>query len=1092
MQLPRAYAAAFFLAGFATLPLSAAPAAKTGATAEAIDPSLLRGMEWRSIGPYRGGRSVAVAGVRDQPSVFYFGGTGGGVWKTTDGGINWLPVTDGQLGTGSVGAIAVADSDPNVVYVGMGEGCIRGNLSHGDGVYKSTDAGKTWKRVGLADTRQIGRVRVHPKDPNLVYVAALGHAFGPSKERGVFRSRDGGATWQNVLFVDDKTGAIDLALDPTNPRVMYAAFWQAVRTPYSLESGGPGSALYRSTDGGDTWSKVTGEGLPKKGVWGRIGVAISPANPNRVWALIEAEDGGVYRSDDAGRTWKKLNDERRLRQRAWYYTHIFADPKNADSVFVLNTSLYRSLDGGKTYTRLPAPHGDHHDLWIAPEDPHRMINANDGGANVSFDGGQTWSRQDNQPTAQFYHAVTDDRFPYFVYGAQQDNTTVAIVSRTPDTGIDATEWYTVGGCESGFVAPNPKDPEVVYAGCYDGYISRFDHRTRQTRNISVYPDNPMGWGAEGMKYRFQWTFPIVVSPHDAGVLYAAGNVVFRSTNEGQSWEKISPDLTRNDPTKLGPSGGPITKDNTSVEYYCTVFALAESRLERGLLWAGSDDGLVHVSRDGGQNWTNVTAKGIPEWSLVSQIDPSPHEAGTAFLAISRYRNDDLHPYAYVTTDYGKSWRSIAAGLPDDGVVRVVREDPKRKGLLYAGTEKGVYVSFDSGARWQPLQMDVPAPAAPRAEGGKAAIVKIEEGKEAEKPKGLLPVVPITDLVVKDDDLVVSTQGRSFWILDDLSPLRQAKAEIAASEAHLFTPRPAMRFFGGAGSVPGQGQNPPSGAVIYYYLKAAPKEGEEVTLEFLDSSSNVMRKISSKTEAGGAEEPADEGEEFGPRRSPRTIPAKAGLNRFAWDLRYPEASRFKGMILWAGGVQGPVVVPGKYQVRLTAGGKSLTEPFDVVKDPRLSATDGDYQKQSELLKKIHDKLTETHDAIARIRSVREQVKTVFERVKAAGGNQAIVLAAESLDKNLTAVEEELYQTKNQSSQDPLNYPIRLNNKLSVLAGVVGSADGPPTEQSYAVYDDLVGRIDAQLERLRSIVATDLAAFNALVKQTDVPAVVVKTK
>jgi photosystem II stability/assembly factor-like uncharacterized protein len=1048
------------------------------ATGPAVDPALLAGLEWRSIGPFRGGRVTAVAGVTNQPRVFYFGGTGGGAWKTTDGGISWQSISDGQLGTGSVGAIAVAESDPNVIFLGMGEACLRGNISHGDGVYKSTDAGKTWKNVGLRDTRHIGRVRIHPGNPDLVYVAAVGHAFGPNLERGVFRSKDGGKTWEKVLFVDEKTGAIDLALDPTNPRTLYAAFYQVVRLPWGFESGGPGSGLYKSTDGGDTWTKITGEGLPKKGVWGRIGLAVSPANPSRVWAMIEAEDGGLFRSDDAGKTWRRTNEERKLRQRAWYYSHIFADPKNAESVYVLNTAFFRSNDGGKTFSGIPVPHGDNHDLWIAPDDPLRMIESNDGGATVSFDGGKSWSSEDNQPTAQFYHVITDGQFPYWVYGAQQDNTTVAISSRTSRGGIGRTDWYPVGGCESGYIAPDPRDPMVSYAGCYDGVIERYDHRTEQSRDVNVYPDNPMGHGAEGMKYRFQWTFPIVVSPHDPGVLYTAGNRIFRSTSEGQSWEAISPDLTRNDPSKLGPSGGPITKDNTTVEYYGTIFALAESRREKGLLWAGSDDGLVHVSRDGGKTWTNVTPKEMPEWSMVSQIDPSPHDPGTMYLAVNRYKLDDYRPFVYATTDYGKTWRKITTGIPDHAFVRAVREDPVRKGLLFAGTEAGVYLSFDNGARWQPLRMDL---------GGEAEKGKVDE----KKPGGWLPIVPVTDLVIKDNDLVISTQGRSFWILDDVSPLRQMSAEIGSKEAHLFKPTLAYRF----GSPPGRGrgavgQNPPYGAVVYYTLKGEPKETEEVTLEFLDGAGKLIRKFSSKEEKKEEGAPAEDDEEFGRNRGPAKIPAKAGLNRFAWDLRSPEPTRFKGLILWGGVPQGPTAVPGTYQVRLGVGGNALTESFDVRRDPRLSVTPEDLQRQFELLLKIRDKLTETHDAISRIRTVKEQVQATADRAKGTADAKAIVDAAAAVRKELTEVEEELYQTKNQSNQDPLNFPIRLNNKLSLLARVVEDGDARPTDQSSLVYDDLAGKTDVQLAKLKRVLGSDLLAFNQLVHDKNLPAVVVK--
>jgi photosystem II stability/assembly factor-like uncharacterized protein len=1049
--------AAFVSAAAAPAPIEAPP---------------LQGLAWRNIGPHRGGRVVAVAGVASQPYVYYFGGTGGGVWKTTDGGLRWLNVSDGQLGTGSVGAVAVADSDPNVVYAGMGESCIRGNVSEGDGVYKSTDAGKTWKHVGLRDTRIIGQVRVHPRDPEIVYVAALGHAFGSNAERGVFRSKDGGGRWEKVLFVDDKTGAVDLAMDPTNPRVLYAAFWQAVRKPWTFESGGPGSGLYKSTDGGDTWAKLADENLPKKSVWGRIGIAVSPANSNRVWAIIEAEDGGVFRSDDAGKTWRKTNEERRLRQRAWYYTHVYADPKNPESLYVLNTGFYRSLDGGKTFTGIPVPHGDNHNLWIAPDDPKRMIEANDGGANVSFDGGVTWSSIYNQPTAQFYHVITDTRFPYYVFGAQQDNSTMAIASRTAEAGIDRQHWYPVEGCESGYIAVDPSDPMVTYAGCYDGVIERYDHRTGQSRNVNVYPDNPMGWGAEGMKYRFQWTFPIVISPHDPKTVYAAGNILFKTTNAGQTWTAISPDLTRNDPAKLGPSGGPITKDNTSVEYYCTIFAMAESPREKGLLWAGSDDGLVHVSRDAGAHWTNVTPKDLPEWSMVSQIDPSPHDAGTMYLAVNRYKLDDNRPFIYVTRDHGQSWTKIVNGIPDGSFVRVVREDPARKGLLYAGTERGAYFSLDDGAQWQPLQMAFPGTAA-----------------DKDALAGKLPVVPITDLVVKGDDVVVSTQGRSFWVLDDVSPLRQMSRDVAAADVHLFKPAPAYRFFGG-GTRPSPlvGQNPPNGALLYYSLKAEPKANEEVTLELLDGAGTVLRKLSSKEDKERAEGPGGGDEEgFGPPPAARTIPAKAGLNRFPWDLRTEDARRFKGMILWGGLTRGPVVPPGTYQVRVTANGKTATQPLEVRKDPRLASSDDEFRKQYELLTRIRDKVSETHDAITRIRETRDQVKSVTERSK---GNQPIADAAGALDKKLTAIEEELYQTKNQSSQDPLNFPIRLNNKLAALAGVVASGETAPTDQSYVVYEDLTRRIDAQLGTLRQVIDNDVPAFNALVREQNVPAVVIK--
>jgi photosystem II stability/assembly factor-like uncharacterized protein len=1041
--------------------LAAPAAAAEKATAPPAPPfaddKLFEGLAWRPIGPFRGGRVTAVAGVPGQPLVYYMGATGGGVWKTTNGGIEWAPITDAQVRTGSVGAIAVAPSDPNVLYAGMGESCIRGNVSHGDGVYRSTDAGKTWVHVGLRDTMQIGRIRVHPRDPDHVWVAALGHTWGRSAERGVFRSRDGGKTWAKVLFVDDTTGAVDLAMDPANPRVLYAASWQVLRTPWSLESGGPGSGLHKTTDGGDTWKRLDGKGLPK-GPWGRVGVSVSPARSERVYAVVEAEAGGVFRSDDGGATWERTNEERKLRQRAWYYTHVVADPREPDTVYVLNVELFRSRDGGKTFQPVRVPHGDNHDLWIAPEDPRRMVEGNDGGAAVTFDGGESWSSVDNQPTAQFYHVATDDRFPYRVYGAQQDNSTVSIASRTGGPGIGRADWHPVAGCESGYVVPKPGDPDVTYAGCYGGTLGRLDRRTGQERVVSVWPDDPMGWGAEGTKHRFQWTFPIVASRHDPAVLYAAGNVVFRTTSEGQSWEAVSPDLTRNDRSKMGPSGGPITKDNTSVEYYGTVFALAESPRDAKVLWAGSDDGLVHVTRDGGRTWANVTPKAMPEWTRVSQIDASPHDPGTAWVAANRYQLDDYRPYAYVTTDFGATWRLVTPGLPADAFVRVVREDPVRRGLLYAGTETGVHVSFDAGGSWRPLQRNLPA-------------------------------VPVTDLVVKGDDVVVATQGRSFWILDDVAPLRQLSAEAASAAVHLFEPSVAYRFGGGEGRG-AVGKNPPYGARFYYLLKEAPKEEEEVTLEVLDAKGAVVRAFTSKEpkkdEKDGAKGAgSDEGDPGGD--APRPVPAKAGLNTYAWDLRHPPASKFEGMILWGGEVSGPRAAPGRYQVRLTAAGTSVTRPFELRRDPRLATTDDDFAKQLALLITIRDQLSAAHDGIVRLRSVRDQAGAAAGRAKGTPAERPVAEAADALARKLTAVEEALYQTKNRSAQDPLNFPIRLDNKLAALAATVAGADAAPTDQAYAVHRELTARLDAEMGALERVLAEDVPAFNRLVRESEVPAV-----
>ncbi|PYO91129.1 MAG: glycosyl hydrolase [Gemmatimonadetes bacterium] len=1027
---------------------SAAPAAPA-----TFDSSLYNALEWREIGPFRGGRVTAVAGHAAQPLTFYFGGTGGGVWKTTDGGLTWTPISDKVFRAGSIGAIEVAPSDPNVIYVGTGESPIRGNVSPGNGVYKSTDEGKTWTHVGLPNSGQIGAIRVHPTNADLVYVAVLGHAFGPNPDRGVFRSKDGGKTWEKVLFRSDSAGAVDLAMDPANPRILYAAFWQARRGPWYMSSGGAGSGLFKSTDGGDTWKEITrNEGLPK-GVIGKIGVTVS-ANHDRVWAIVEADSGGVFRSDDGGETWRRTNDERNLRQRAWYYSHIHADPKDPETVYVLNTSLYRSVDGGRTFTQLRAPHGDHHGLWIAPNDPARMINSNDGGATISYNGGATWTSQGNQPTAQFYHVIATTHVPYRVCGSQQDNSTVCIASRTDGGTIGEKDWYEVGGGESGWIAARADDPDIVYAGSYS-YLSRLDVRTGQQRNVFPWPDNPMGWGAGDLKYRFQWTFPVVLSPLNPNALYAGANVIFRTTNEGQSWEAISGDLTRNDKSKEGPSGGPITKDNTSVEYYNTVFVIAPSSKDSGLIWAGSDDGLVHVTRDGGKTWTNVTppARDLPDWSLISSIEPSPHDAGTAYIAATRYKLDDFKPYIFKTSDYGKTWRPITAGIPDSHFIRVVREDPARRGLLYAGGEFGVYVSFDDGGSWQSLQRN-------------------------------LPVVPIHDLVVKDNDLVAATHGRAFWILDDLTPLQQLADSLARATRFVYTPRAAYRMglgggFGGGGGGGGPanaGRNPPGGAVVFFYLKSAPDSATNVSLDFLDSRDSLVRRFTPKPRAPSTD----------------SLKVRAGMNRFVWNLRYPDASRFQGMIYWAGGTAGPVAVPGSYKVRLTVGDWSQTRLFAVRPDPRVKTTPEEYQRQFDLLMKISGRVSAANDAVRRIREVHEQLDGAATRAKGlpGDGGKRIAQQADSIKGRLAAVEEAIYQVKNRSSQDPLNYPIRLNNKIAALAGVVAGTDAAPTAQAVQVFDELSAALQVQLDRLKAVLDADIPAFNKLVKESDVPAIILR--
>ncbi|HET9306824.1 MAG TPA: hypothetical protein VFO46_12420 [Candidatus Sulfotelmatobacter sp.] len=1062
--------------------------------------SPFEGMKYRLVGPFRGGRVLAVAGVPGPENTYYFGAVAGGMWKTTDGGLNWRPLWDKfSEASPSIGAIAIAPSDPNVIYVGTGEACIRGNIVMGNGVYKSTDAGKTWKYAGLRDTHSIGRMIVHPKDSNTVYVAALGHPFGPNPTRGIFRSRDGGKTWQRILYVDDKTGGIDIQFDLSNPNILFAGMWQAVRKPWTMESGGPGSGLYRSADGGDTWTKLTAHGLPE-GTIGRIGVATT-SNPNRIYALIEAEKGGLFRSDDAGEKWQLVNDDRRYRQRAWYYTHVFADPKNPDVVYILNTGTYRSIDGGKTFSPIHSPHGDNHGFWIDPDNPKRLINGNDGGATISIDGGATWSTIYNQPTAQFYHITSDDRFPYWIYGAQQDNSTVAIASASPNGGIDRSDYYDVGGGESGYIAPDPKNPEIVYAGSYGGDISRYDHRTAETQLINPWPRNPIGWGMAELKHRFQWTEPIVFSPHDPHTLYYAGEVLFKTTDEGKSWSIISPDLTRNDKSKQESSGGPITKDNTGVEVYDTIFSVVESPAQAGLIWAGSDDGLIHLTRNGGANWENVTPKAMPEWGTVSMIEASPTEAGTAYVAVQRHKMDDFTPYIFKTADFGKTWTTIINGIPKDVYVHAVRIDPKRKGLLYAGTERGVYVSFDDGANWKPLQLN-------------------------------LPIAPVNDLIVKNNDLAIATHGRSFWILDDLSPLRQWNDSLKADDVHLFTPAEANHttfpasFFGSGNA----GENPPPGAVIYYYLKTEIKKPEEkkkdekkdetqatsatttapqstsatapaqtpeaksdsaesedkdkesrIKIEILDSASTVIRTYPPKNK------PESEGDEGFGRNKPEEIPSEAGINRFAWDLHYEGTPRIPNSPLWGGSTDGPLALPGEYQARLTVDGKSQTQPFKIVPDSRLQVTAEDLKKQFDLMQSILGKVTQVHDAVRQMRDIRAQMTALNKRLKEEKNPNAQALedAGKALDTKMKVVEEALIQTKAKSGQDVLNYPIRLNNLLVALGGIVSSADAAPTKQDYEMFDDLSKQADEQLAKWDEIVKTDLASYNRLAQEKAVP-------
>jgi photosystem II stability/assembly factor-like uncharacterized protein len=1009
-----------------------------------FDEKLYSALEWRSIGPYRGGRSAAVTGVPGKPNLFYMGATGGGVWKTNDAGNTWTNISDGFFGS-SIGSVAVSEWDNNVIYVGQGEGTIRGNVSYGHGMWKSTDAGKTWIFVGLKESKHIPRIRIHPKNPDLVYAAVLGDLFKSSEERGVYRSDDGGKNWKRILFANANAGAVDLCMDPNNPRILYASMWRARRTPYSMESGGEGSAIYKSTDGGETWKNIsTNDGLPK-GIWGISCVSISPVNSNRVYAMIENDNGGVYRSDDAGQTWKKMNDDRNLRQRAWYYTKIYADTKDEDMLYVMNVSYHKSKDGGKTFQSYNAPHGDHHDLWIAPEDNQRMVIADDGGAQVSFDAGENWSTYGNQPTAQYYRVTTDNHFPYRIYGAQQDNSTQRVAHRTDGFSIGDRDWEPTAGGESGHIAVDPTDNDVVFGGSYDGLLTRKNHRTGEERGINAWPDNPMGHGAEGAKYRFQWNFPIFFSPHDTKKIYAASQNLHVSYNAGESWELASPDLTRNDASKMGSSGGPITKDNTSVEYYCTIFAVAESPYEKDLILAGSDDGLLHITRDGGKNWTKLSVAGMPEWTMINSVEFTPHEKGAAYVAATSYKSGDYRPLLFKTKDYGKTWTKITDGIDPTHFTRVVRADQKRSGLLYAGTEFGMYISFDDGASWKPFQLN-------------------------------LPIVPINDLTIKNDNLIAATQGRSFWLIDDLTPLHQLNETVSKADAHLYKPMPSYRMNGGQAGRRGQpkteGVNHPNGVMIHYFIKDTTKA--VASLEILESNGKLIKKFATKPDKK-AKEKEDE------------LKLKPGMNRQVWNMRYADAEGFDGLIMWAASLTGPKAMPGTYKARLTVNGKVMETEFEIVKDPRTSGTLADIKAQFDFSIAVRDKLSETNKAVKKIRTAREQINRVTEPMKGKEEMKDVNEMAKSILDDMKKIEETLYQTKNKSGQDPLNYPVRLNNKLGALGSEVDGSDFRPTEQVKAVYKEITEKIDEQLNLLNKVMTDKVPKFNDLVKQKQVNAI-----
>ena len=1067
------------LASTVLVPLQPVVAKAATATVKPLD-----GLKYRLIGPFRGGRATGVAGVAGDPKTFYFGAATGGLWKTTDGGMTWKPLWDKFPDAApAVGAVAVAPSDPNVVYAGTGETNIRGNVATGNGLYKSTDAGKTWSFAGLRDTQVIGRIIIDPKDPNRLFVAALGHIFGPNSERGIFRSTDGGKSWSKVLYVDDKTGGVDVAFQPGNTQVMYAGMWQAYRKPWIMESGGPGSGFYKSTDGGSTWTRLTGNGLPE-GILGRVNVAPT-TDPNRVYAMIEAAKGGLYRTDDGGKSWKLINDKNQYRQRAWYFNTVFADPKTPDTVYVLNTALYRSTDAGKTFKNLRTPHGDDHELWIDPIDPKRMINGNDGGATVTVDGGETWSSEMNQPTAQFYHIATDNQFPYRLYGDQQDNSSVSIASAGRGGGVGIEDYYEVGGGESGYIVPDPRDPNIVYGGGYDAAISRYDHRTGMTREITPWPRNSMGWAAKDLEHRFQWTAPIMVSRHAPHALYFGAEVLFKSTDQGASWTVISPDLTRNDKSKQLSSGGPLTKDNTSVEIYDTIFSVADGA-DANEIWVGTDDGLIQLTRDGGAHWSNITPPQMPEWATVDQIEVDPARPGTAYVAADRHRLDDFKPYAFRTADYGRTWPPITNGISPDAYVHVVRVDPARAGLLYAGTEKGVFVSYDNGANWRPLQLN-------------------------------LPVVPVHDLAVHGDSLALATHGRAFWILDDLAPVRQWSPAVASSKGYLFAPQVAnhtvfptrlrgLRYFGGA--------NPPEGAVIDYWLSPSfgtPRKTEDekkddadkkkdkapdplasrIKLEIVDAQGNVIATIpeakpkeqgepkearprpnapakavpGEQEQAAAAEEEEDEGPEK------PSLTHYAGLNTFVWDMRYPSATAIPHSPLWAGSVEGPRALPGNYQVRLTVDGKTQTRPLVIAPDPRGTATPEALREQFELHRQINAELDTVDKAVLDIRANRERLQALK------GAKPQLASRIDPTIAQMTAIEEELVQPRAHASEDALNFPVKLNNMIAALGSLVDDGDYAPTAQDQQEFVQLKAEADRQLAAWSALKQGEVAALVA---------------
>ena len=992
-------------------------------------------LNWRSIGPYRGGRASSVTGVSNSDNTYYFGATGGGIWKTTDSGQNWRNISDGFFG-GSIGAISASESDPNILYVGTGEKTVRGNVSPGyGGFWKSDDAGETWKKMNLdIDQVQVGRIAIHPKNPDIVYIAIIGDLFKDSNKRGVYKSTDGGKSWRQVLFSNERSGAVDISIDKNNPRIIFASTWNIRRTPYSLESGGEGSGLWKSTDGGETWKNISdNEGLPS-GIWGISGVSVSPVNSKKVFALIENKEGGLFRSDDGGSSWKKVNEDRNLRQRAWYYTRVYADTQNENRVYVMNVSFWRSEDGGKSFDRYRTPHGDHHDLWIDPENNKRLIVADDGGAQVSSDDANNWSTYMNQPTAQYYRVATDNSFPYNILVAQQDNSTQRVPHRVNSGGISERDWERSAGGESAHLAAKPDNPDIVYGGSYGGYLTRLDHSTGEVRSVNVWPNNPMGHGAEDMKFRFQWNFPIFFSPHDPNKLYTTSNRFHVTYNEGEKWEVFSPDLTRNEKEKLGPSGGPITKDNTAVEYYATIFAACESPYEKDLLWAASDDGLIHLSRDGGKNWEDVTPVNSPKYLMWNSVEPDPFVKGGLYAAGTLYKTGDFQPYMYKTKDYGKTWEKITNGIPNNHFTRVLRADPNKEKLLYAGTESGMYISFDDGISWNSFQLN-------------------------------LPLVPITDLTIKNNNLIAATQGRSLWLIDDLTPLHQLNKEVNNASMKLFKPIDSYRMGSpGRGTPRNAGKNHHNGVEVFFNIDdKILDENTSVTLEFLDNEKKLIKKYDNQSDENA-------------------LDINGEKNSFVWNMRYDDAKGFDGLIMWAASLRGPIASPGKYYVKLTVNEKSEEQSFNILKDPRSNSTDEDLKEQFDFLLSVRDKVSDIHQTIIDIRSSRSQLIDLKSKISDKYPDMENSIS--DVISRITLIEEKLYQTKNRSGQDPLNFPIRLNNKLAHLTSVASVGNFKPTDQMYNVRDELIGLIDKELKMWEDIKENDLVKLNSTILENNI--------